>query len=97
VVEPVPPLGTVRVPKTPFAKLARIVALVATPLIVEVTRDEDVANESALLVMILLADATPLTVDVAMLPPVVKELLEMTLVVAATPFTVLVRTLPVTL
>jgi hypothetical protein len=52
--------------------------------------------DATLVLIIDEADATPFTVEVAMFPPVVKELDEMTEVVATTPFTVLVRTLPVT-
>ena len=39
-------------------------------------------------------EVTPLTLLVAMLPPVVKELLDMTVEVATTPLTVVVSTLP---
>ena len=65
---------------TPFTVVVRIFVVVAKFTVFEFTKVE--------------VDITPFTDEVAMLPPVVKELFEITELVATTPFTVVVRVLP---
>ncbi len=68
--------------------------LVDTPFMMLVSMEPE--TDRVFEFTILLVDITPFTDEVAMLPPVVNELLEITDVVETTPFTVLVKTFPKT-